>query len=218
MEKAKIEKLRIRSNERVQRVTLDYQRDELFQFDWSLRLMGIKGARGIGKTTVLLQHLKLTHQLDEKAIYISLDDIFFSENSLIDFVEDFYREGGLFLYVDEVHKYPTWAIEIKNLYDTYPDLQIKFTGSAMLEIQKANADLSRRAIIYTMQGLSFRQFLSLKHNIKLEPISFDDVLRQANTIISELPEGFKPYPHFRNIYKMGITRFLLREKIGSTIA
>ena len=200
-------KLRIRSNERIQRVSLDYQRDELFQYDWSLRLMGIKGARGIGKTTLLLQHLKLTHQLAEQAIYISLDDIFFSEHTLIDFCEDFYREGGLYLYVDEVHKYPHWAVEIKNLYDTYHDLQIIFTGSAMLEIQKANVDLSRRAIIYRMQGLSFRQYLALKNGIRVERVSLADILLHANLLISDLPKDFKPYPHFRKYLQHGYYPF-----------
>ena len=102
MEKAKIEKLRIRSNQRINRTSLNYQRDEIKSFDWALRLMGIKGARGIGKTTLLLQHLKQNYNLEEQAIYLSLDDIFFTENSLVDFVESFYRSGGLFLYLDEV--------------------------------------------------------------------------------------------------------------------
>ena len=207
MDKAKIEKLRIRSNERIRRVSLDYQRDEIKQFDWNLRLMGIKGARGIGKTTLLLQHLKQTHQLKERAIYLSLDDISFTENTLLDFVEDFYRNGGLFLYLDEVHKYPDWAIEIKNIYDTYVDLQIIFTGSAMLEIQRGNVDLSRRAIMYRLQGLSFRQFLALKHNIEIPVSSLETVLLEPNDIIASLPNTFKPYPFFREYLQIGYYPF-----------
>lgn len=171
--------------------------------------MGIKGARGIGKTTLLVQHLKQTHGFDEKAIYLSLDDIYFLEYKLIDFVEVFYRNSGLFLYLDEVHKYPNWAIEIKNIYDTYSDIQIIFTGSSMLDIQQANADLSRRAIVYRMQGLSFRQFLQLKHNIKLPLLSLDSLLNQPNEIIANLPLSFKPYPFYRTYLQTGYYPFFM---------
>lgn len=202
-----MEKIRLRSNQKIERVSLDYQRDELRQFDWSLRLMGIKGARGIGKTTLLLQHLHQTHGFNEKAIYISLDDIYFTENRLIDFVEDFYRNGGLFLYLDEVHKYPDWAIEVKNIYDTYPDLQIIFTGSSMLEIQKSNVDLSRRAITFSLQGLSFRQFLDLKYQIKAPAHTLKDILENANEAIASFDPGFKPYLYFKEYLQRGYYPF-----------
>lgn len=204
-----MEKLRIRSNERIKRVSLTFQRDEMQKFDWSVRLMGIKGARGVGKTTLLLQHLKQTHSFNEKAIYLSLDDIYFLEYKLIDFVESFYRSGGLYLYLDEVHKYPNWAIEIKNIYDTYSDIQIIFTGSSMLDIQQANADLSRRAIVYRLQGLSFRQFLQLKHGIDLPMLVLNDLLERPNDIIAELPASFKPYPLFRTYLKTGYYPFFM---------
>ena len=204
-----MEKLRQHSNERIQRTSLEYLRDEFSDFDWTLRLMGIKGARGIGKTTLLLQHLKRTHGLDEKAIYLSLDDIHFTENRLIDTAEAFYRNGGLYLYLDEVHKYPNWAIEIKNLYDIYPDLQIIFTGSAMLEIQRGNADLSRRAIIFRIQGLSFRQFVALKYSIHLPRVQLDDILGRGNQIIAEIPSKLKPYPLFKEYLQIGYYPFFL---------
>ena len=204
-----MEKLRLRSNQRIERVSMLYQRDELEKFDWNLRLMGVKGVRGIGKTTLFLQQLKRRHGFDERAIYLSLDDIYFTENRLIDFVEDFYRNGGLFLYLDEVHKYPDWAIEVKNIYDTYPDLQLIFTGSPMLEIQKSNADLSRRAIIFPMQGLSFRQFLKLKHQIDVPVFPLVEILENANNIIASFPTGFKPYPYFRAYLQNGYYPFFM---------
>ncbi len=204
-----MEKLRIHSNERVKRTSLQYKREEFYLFDWSQRLVGIKGARGIGKTTLLLQHLKETHGLAEQAIYLSLDDIYFSENRLTDFVETFYRNGGLFLYLDEVHKYPDWAIEIKNMYDVYADIHIIFTGSAMLEVQKGNADLSRRAIVFRMQGLSFRQYLRLAHNINIPIASLEDVLVKGNQIISELPLGVKPYSLFKKYLQTGYYPFFM---------
>ncbi len=202
-----MEKLRLRSNQKVERTSLEYQRDELLQFDWNLRLMGVKGARGIGKTTLFLQHLKQTHGFNEQAIYVSLDDIYFTANTLLDFVETFYRNGGLYLYLDEVHKYPNWAIEVKNIYDTYPDLQVIFTGSSMLDIQKGNADLSRRAIIFSMQGLSFRQFLGLKYGIQTPIYSLADILEKANDIIASFESGFKPYPYFKEYLESGYYPF-----------
>ncbi|HFA51285.1 MAG TPA: AAA family ATPase [Bacteroidetes bacterium] len=209
MDKAKLEKLRLWSNERIDRTELGYQRDELKEYDWDLRLMGIKGARGVGKTTLLLQHLKQQHGFDEKAIYLSLDDILFTENRLVDFVEHFHREGGQYLFLDEVHKYPDWAIEIKNIYDTYPGLQMVFTGSSMLEIHKANADMSRRAIMYHLQGLSFRQFLQLKYNIDLPVLALEDILAKPNGFIGGLPNDFRPYPLFREYLATGYYPFFM---------
>ncbi len=202
-----MEKLRLRSNQKIERVSTDFKRDEFEKFDWTVRLMGVKGARGIGKTTLFLQHLKTTYGFSEKAIYLSLDDLYFTENKLVDIVEQFYREGGLYLYLDEVHKYPNWAIEVKNIYDTYPDMQIFFTGSSMLDIQKSKADLSRRAIIFPMQGLSFRQFLALKYQINIPTYSLADILENANEIIQSTDADFKPYPYFREYLQQGYYPF-----------
>ena len=204
-----MEKIRLRSNQKIEKVPLSFQRDELQNLDWSLRLMGIKGARGVGKTTMLLQHLRQTHGFSEKALYISLDDIYFTEHKLVDVVEDFYRNGGLHLYLDEVHKYPNWSLEIKNLYDNYPDLQIVFTGSSMLDIQKSKADLSRRAIMFAIQGLSFRQFLKLKYQIFIPVYPLQEVLENANEIIASQGPAFKPYPYFREYLKSGYYPFFM---------
>ena len=204
-----MEKLRLRSNQRIERTSMTYERDELKNIDWQVRLLGIKGARGIGKTTLLLQYIKQTHGFSEQAIYLSLDDIYFTENKLIDFVENFYRNGGLFLYLDEVHKYPNWEIEIKNIYDIYPDMKIVFTGSSMLEIQKSNADLSRRAIIFPLQGLSFRQFLNLKYSQNLSVYSLEEVLKNANDIIAHVQESIKPYPYFKEYLQWGYYPFFM---------
>ena len=204
-----MEQLRLRSNERINHTSLQYQRDEIDRFDWSLRLLGIKGARGVGKTTLLLQHIKQLHGLSAKAIYLSLDDIYFTENRLIDVGTSFHRQGGTHLYLDEVHKYPDWAIEVKNLYDTFPDLKIVFTGSSMLEILKANADLSRRAIVFRLQGLSFRQYMALKHNIELPLVNLDKVLKEPNEIISSLDAGFKPYAYLKEYLKSGYYPFFM---------
>lgn len=203
-----MEKIRLRSNQFISRVSLNYQRDELTKLGADVRLLGLKGARGVGKTTLLLQYIKQEHGLNEDAVYVTLDDIYFSDNRLIDFAEKFYRTGGKFLYLDEVHKYPSWSVEIKNLYDLYPDLRIVFTGSSMLNIFQATADLSRRAIVTRLQGLSFRQFLALHHEIELPLISLESILHNANDIISDLPPDFKPYAYFQKYLTRGYYPFL----------
>ncbi|MDP2791690.1 MAG: AAA family ATPase, partial [Rectinemataceae bacterium] len=117
----------------------------------------------MGKTTLLLQHIKQTFGKDlNPALYVSLDNLWFAEHSLPDLADTFVKRGGTHLFLDEVHKYPQWSQTIKSLYDDYPDLNIVFTGSSLLEILNARADLSRRAVVYTMQGLSFREFLNFQ--------------------------------------------------------
>ena len=144
------------SNSRISQTELKFFRSLYQRIEWKSRLIGVKGARGTGKTTMLLQYLK---QLDIPAtqkLYISLDDIFFTNHSLIEIGKDFSLRGGKILVLDEVHKYPNWAQEIKNLYDRYSDLKIIFTGSSIIDITKSEGDLRRRAVIYELKGLSFR--------------------------------------------------------------
>ncbi len=129
--------------------------------DWSDRLIFIKGARGTGKTTLLLQHIKENFGTSEETLYVSLDDIWFSDNRLIDLVEQFVNLGGKFLYLDEVHKYPNWSREIKNIYDDHPGLKLVITSSSALHIFKQQADLSRRAIVYDLHELSLREYYSI---------------------------------------------------------
>lgn len=209
---SKMEKLKLRSRERINRVSTRYRRDELYGIDWDQRLLGITGSRGVGKTTLVLQHIRERHGLGNEALYLSLDDLYFTEHRLLDLAEDFRREGGLFVYLDEVHKYPGWANEVKTLYDLYPDLNIVFTGSSMLELYKANADLSRRAVMYQLHGLTFRQYLGIKDLLHHDPVPLADVLHRGNELIMNLPEDFRPYPHFRNYLKMGYLPFFLESE------
>lgn len=129
-------------------------------------MVGIIGARGVGKTTMLLQYIK--ENLDSKrALYVSADDLYFSENRLFDLADDFYKSAGEYLFIDEIHKYPDWSRELKNIYDSFASLKIAFTGSSVLDIHKGSTDLSRRALIYKLQGLSFREYLKLFHDYEV---------------------------------------------------
>ena len=146
---------------RLEETDCTFQRFLYSKIDWDERLIGIKGARGVGKSTMMLQHIKLTFKDLSLAFYVSLDHIWFSDHTLSELVEYLYTHGVTHVFLDEVHRYPTWIREIKNIYDAYPRLHIVFTGSSLLEIDNAEADLSRRLRIYTLPGLSFREYLAI---------------------------------------------------------
>ena len=128
-----------------------FKRSYLTRIQWNERLVGIKGARGVGKTTLLLQYIKKIYADSNKALYVSLDDLFFTENRLIDLSDEFVAKGGQHLFLDEVHKYKNWSRELKYVYDSFSDLHIVITASSILDIYKAEADLSRRAISYSLE-------------------------------------------------------------------
>lgn len=154
--------------------------------NWSSRLIGIRGSRGTGKTTLLLQHIKRTFERVDDALWISLDNLWFKTHSLPDLVEFLYSRGLRYLFVDEVHKYPDWTIVLKNLYDSYPDLNIVYTGSSMLEIDHSKSDLSRRQSLYTLPVMSFREFLSISSALEVSPVSLEDLLSDHVSLAMEL--------------------------------
>ena len=188
-------------------IPVNFQRYLYNTIDWQDRLIGITGARGTGKTTLLLQYIKNNFTDRTRAIYVSLDNIWFAKNSLTDLVEYFYTHGGTHLFLDEVHRYPNWSIEIKNIYDSYPEIHIIFTGSSILEIYKSNADLSRRAIHYHLQGLSLREYLKFEHDIDLPPLSLSDILNNHLNIASEITSKIKILPLFEEYLKQGYYPF-----------
>ncbi len=191
----------------INQTSLKFQRYNINQLPWGEQLIGIKGSSGVGKTTLLLQYIKQKYALSLKAIYISLDNLYFTNNKLSDFVDDFVAKGGEHLFIDEVHKYNNWAIEIKNIYDLYPKLKVVFTGSSLLEILNSRADLSRRALVYTMQGLSFREFLNLNYKTNLKAIKFEDLLNNHTEIALEIKEKIKPLKYFGEYLKVGYFPF-----------
>jgi predicted AAA+ superfamily ATPase len=188
-------------------VQVYFIRSVFHKIDWTDRLIGLRGPRGIGKTTILLQYLKLHHENDETALYISLDNIWFSEQNLVEFVDDFVKRGGKKLFIDEIHKYPNWAQELKNIYDDFPEVSVVFTGSSLLEILNARADLSRRAVMYSMQGLSFREFLNLEHGFEFSPLNMKEIIENHGKIATEIVGNIQPIKYFSTYLKTGYYPF-----------
>lgn len=179
-----------------------FTRYKYSQIDWNKRLIGIVGPRGIGKSTLIQQYI-LKHGDTGSHLYVSADNMYFASHSLIELADEFVKEGGTNLYIDEVHKYKGWSRELKQIYDVHPDLKVVFTGSSVLDIHKGEADLSRRALMYTMQGLSFREYLELFHDIKSQVYSLDEILGHKVNI----PELVHPLPLFRDYLKRGYYPF-----------
>jgi len=175
--------------------------------DWNERLIGIKGARGTGKTTLILQFLKSKQNEDYAIAYFSLDELFFLSNNLLDVVKSFRQSGGKIIALDEVHKYPNWSREIKNLYDRYPDLQIIFSGSSIVDISKEEGDLSRRATMHELHGLSYREYLKLNHNQNLPSLSLSKIIDSPTSLREYFPESFKPLEHFHEYLQKGYFPF-----------
>lgn len=179
------------------------------ELPWDSRLIGLKGARGVGKTTLLLQHLRLNKLYYPQSLYLSMDDLFFTQNTLVDTAVYFRKNGGKILVLDEVHKYATWSQEIKILYDRYPDLQIIFTGSSIIDISKQEGDLSRRALMFTLQGMSYREYLLAKYEMELPVLSLAEIL--ANDFRHKFPKDFLPLRYFGEYLEKGYYPFTLTE-------
>ncbi len=183
------------------------------QIDWNERLIIIKGQRGTGKTTLLLQHIKQRHSnnLDE-TLYISMDDIYFAAHNLSDFVEEFVIDGGRYLYIDEIHRYKNWSVEIKNIYDFYPDLNLIITGSSALSFYISSADLGRRAALYNLPELSFREYLNFTLNTGFPSYSLNEIIKKSETISVNINKEVKSLKEFRNYLKFGAYPFILNGK------
>ncbi len=182
----------------------------LYHFiNWQERLIGIKGSRGVGKTTLLLQHIKTAFSDRAQAFYVSLDNIWFSSNTLSDLVEYLYTHGVTHIFLDEVHRYPQWIREIKNIYDSYPKLHIVFTGSSLLEIDNAQADLSRRVRMYKLCGLSFREYLEINNVSSLPPITLTDILKKHVQISADIVSKITVLPHFEQYLQSGYYPFFV---------
>ena len=204
----KMERLFQFSASRIRAVDVSFKRYMLQKINWNNRLIGITGARGVGKTTMLLQYIKenLADYPDE-VLYVNMDDLYFSKNTIVDFAGEFVKRGGKYLFIDEIHKYRNWSQEIKNSYDYFRELKIVFTGSSALDIRKGEADLSRRAIVYSMQGMSFREFIELKYGHQFPEIKLEDILFNAPVYIAPVLEKIKPIRFFEEYLQLGYYPF-----------
>lgn len=181
------------------RTNTEYVRNFHDKISWNNRLIAIVGARGIGKTTMVLQHIKLYEDVDT-SLFVYADDIWFSSHTLYDLASQFYTEGGKTLYIDEIHKYKNWSQEIKNIYDSIPDLRVCYTGSSILDLYRGSHDLSRRLVEYKMYGLSFREFLAIKYGVAVPIHTLEQIL--SNKIEFPFAE-YRPIALYKEYIKEG---------------
>lgn len=187
--------------------TLTFKRYLYSQINWDVRMIGIRGEKGVGKTTLILQHIKETFANPDEALYVSLDNIWFSNHSLTELADLLYSMDIRYLFLDEVHKYPEWTANLKNLYDNYPGLNVVYTGSSMLRIDNSVTDLSRRQTLYTLQNLSFREYLEYGGVGAFRPYSLEEILSDHVKIAMEVTSQIKILKHFNNYLYSGVYPF-----------
>ena len=192
----------------ISQVKMDIIREIINDINWERQLVAIKGSRGVGKTTLMRQYIRKTYGTTAgKALYCVVDSMYFTTHTLLELAERFVLMGGEHLFLDEVHKYPKWSIEIKEIIDLYPQLRITFTGSSLIQILNADADLSRRVLSYTMEGLSFREFLHFYKGIQLPKYSLEEILANADNICAEVNAKCRPVKMFEEYLRVGYYPF-----------
>ena len=201
---------------------MTFFREQHDTINWDVRILGILGQKGVGKSTLILQHIKKAGKTDE-SLYVVADDIYFSAHTLLDTARAFFARGGKYLYIDEIHKYENWSREIKNIYDSLPLLNVVYSGSSMLDLKEGGADLSRRVIEYHLPVWSFREYLNLRCGWSLKPASLEDILKGK----VDFPYGpERPLKYFDEYMKKGCYPFFqepefetrLRQIINTTVA
>lgn len=192
----------------ISQVSNDIVRDIMNVIAWDKQLVAIRGSRGVGKTTLMRQYIKQKYGVQAgEALYCVMDSLYFTNHTLIDLAERFHLMGGKHLFLDEVHKYPTWSKEIKEIIDLYPDIKITFTGSSLIQILNADADLSRRVLSYDMAGLSFREYLRFYKGVTLPIYSLEQVLSDADAICDKVNKLCQPQPLFDEYLRTGYYPF-----------
>ena len=192
----------------ISQVNMAIVRQMMSSIDWEKQLVSIRGSRGVGKTTLMRQYIKQTYGVNAgEALYLVMDSMYFTTHTLIEVAERFHLMGGKHLFLDEVHKYPTWSREVKEIIDLWPDLKITFTGSSLLQILNADADLSRRVLNYDMAGLSFREYLRFYKGLELPSYSLEEILADADAICQRVCEQCRPQPLFEEYLRVGYYPF-----------
>ena len=197
-----MESLIINFKELLSLTSLDFKRYMYSEVAWDNRMIGIVGPHGVGKTTMILQYIKENLDANE-TLYVQADDIYFANHTLVELADEFYKNSGKYLFIDEIHKYVGWSQALKSIYDCFPQMKVVFTGSSILDILKGSADLSRRALMFKMQGLSFREYLFFFHQIEVEKYSLQDILNHKTDNLSVR----HPLPLFKDYLRRGYYPF-----------
>jgi hypothetical protein len=201
------------SNTLLESVTNEFARSLMQEIDWNQRLIEIRGSRGVGKTTLMLQKAKELQHAGANVVYASLDTPYFFNNSLVEFTDEFSRFGGEYIFLDEVHRYPAketesdWSLELKNIYDAYPKLKIIYSGSSILHLYKGKGDLSRRKAAYLLNGLSFREYLEFYNIFKHPSIKLEYLLKNHTKLANDINKKIRPLVHFKKYLKFGYYPF-----------
>jgi hypothetical protein len=194
-------------------VPMDYIRDYMQWVNWKSRLIVIRGSKGVGKSTLMQQYIKQNFAAgDRHVLYCSADTNYFAAHTLLDLADNFVKMGGKWLFIDEVHKYPGWSREIKEIYDLYRELNIVLSGSSLIQINDGQADLSRRLMPYDMPGLSFREFLHLDIGLDIKPISLKQLLDHPTEFCMRVVSKYHPLEHFGRYLQFGFYPFYFEQK------
>ena len=183
------------------------------EINWDDRLIGIKGTRGVGKTTFLLDYAREFFGVGNKScLYINLNHFYFTERTLIDFADEFRSKGGSVLLIDQVFKYPDWSKELRYCYDHFQDLKIVFSGSSVMRLKEENPDLSGKVVSYNLRGLSFREYLNLMAGSNFQPYTLDQIRENQKEITKEITQVVKPMAHFQDYLHHGFYPFFLEKR------
>lgn len=218
-----MDKLRQEHNQFLQNLVTSFHREIQREIGWDERLLFIKGARGVGKTTLILQYIKQTYDFDTKALYVSMDSLNTANYTLLDIAKQHSNLGGTHLFIDEIHKYDRWSIELKNIYDLYQNLHVVVSGLSILDLYKGNADLSRRAITHVLQGLSLREFLNIQNDLVLQRYTLAEIIKDHVKIVHEILKVTNPLQYFKDYLAYGYYPFYLQgvkyfhQKLNNTI-
>lgn len=197
----------------VEHITAPLRRSLMDEIEWNDRLIGIKGARGVGKTTFLLQYAKEHFGADDpRCLYVNMNNFYFQGRCIADFAGDFIKRGGEVLLIDQVFKQPNWSQELRKCYDRYPNLRIVFTGSSVMRLKQENPELNGICQSYNLRGFSFREFLNLQHRLSLKPYTLDEILKDHEQIAKEISQTVNPGKHLKDYLHHGFYPFFLEKR------
>lgn len=199
-------------NNLLEQSRISIRRELLDEINWDKRIIGVKGFRGVGKTTFLIDIVKEKFLNDKTCLYVNLNNFYFTKRKIISFADEFYKTGGKTLILDQIHKYPDWASELKTCYDNFPELQIIFSASPVLRVLEGNNELQDIAKIYHLEGLSFREYLNYQSNLNFRRYTLPEILTDHVSIAHEITQEVKPLAYFNDYIKDGFYPYFLDNK------